>query len=100
MLAMVLHPEVQARAQAEIDAVVGRDRMPSFADRDALPYIRAVVRESLRWRMVGPLGVPRTTVQDDVYEGRHIAAGTMVMASIWSAPARCWCERRLTQGGR
>ena len=84
MLAMVLHPEVQARAQAEIDAVVGRDRMPSFADRDALPYIRAVVRESLRWRMVGPLGVPRTTVQDDVYEGYFIPKGSVVLENIWA----------------
>lgn len=56
LLAMVLYPEVLARAQEEIDAVVGRDRMPSFEDQASLPYIDAVVREVLRWRVGVPLG--------------------------------------------
>ena len=56
MLAMVLYPDVMKRAQAEIDAVVGRDRMPTFADEPHLPYVRAMVKEVLRWRPVGPLG--------------------------------------------
>lgn len=47
MLAMVTHPETQKRAQAELDAVVGRDRLPTFADYDSLPYIRAMVSSDL-----------------------------------------------------
>lgn len=43
MLAMVVYPETQKRAQAELDAVVGRDRIPTFADYENLPYIRAMV---------------------------------------------------------
>lgn len=57
MLAMTLYPDVMRKAQAELDAVVGRDRMPTYADRPHLPYIRAIVKEVLRWRPVGPLGV-------------------------------------------
>lgn len=56
MLAMCLYPDVLRRAQAEIDAVVGRDRMPTFADRPHLPYIRALVKEVQRWRPVAPVG--------------------------------------------
>ena len=56
MLAMVLYPDVMKRAQAEIDSVVGRDRMPTYADEPHLPYVRAMVKEVLRWRPVGPLG--------------------------------------------
>ena len=52
---MVLHPHVQARAQADVDGIVGRDRLPTFDDCDALPYVQAVVREVLRWRPVLPL---------------------------------------------
>lgn len=63
MLAMVHFPEVQRKAQAEIDAVVGRDRLPTFADRDNLPYIVACVRESLRWKTAAPLGVPHKSVE-------------------------------------
>ncbi|PSS37906.1 hypothetical protein PHLCEN_2v248 [Hermanssonia centrifuga] len=53
---MVLYPDVMRRAQAEIDAVVGRDRTPLFSDRDKLPYIEAIVKEVIRWRPVDPLG--------------------------------------------
>jgi cytochrome P450 len=53
---MILSPEVVQKAQAEIDAVVGRDRLPSFADRERLPYINAIVLEVVRWHSVTPTG--------------------------------------------
>ena len=55
-LAMALYPEVQKKAQAEIDAVVGPNRLPDFHDRPSLPYINAIVKESSRWNLVLPLG--------------------------------------------
>ena len=55
---MTLYPEVQKKAQLEIDAVVGPTRLPDFHDRPLLPYIDAVVKESLRWNLVAPLGKP------------------------------------------
>jgi cytochrome P450 len=54
--AMALHPEAQTKAQAEIDAVVGRDRLPDFNDRDNLPYVDALLRETLRWQVITPFG--------------------------------------------
>ena len=53
---MALYPEAQKKAQAEIDAVVGPNRLP---DRPSLPYINAVVKETTRWNLVIPLGRPR-----------------------------------------
>lgn len=55
-LCMTLHPEVQTKAQAEIEAVVGTDRLPTFDNRDSLPYIQAIYLEVLRWNNVAPLG--------------------------------------------
>ena len=55
-LALVLFPEVGKRAQAALDAVVGRDRLPTFDDRPRLPYIEAICRELMRWQMVTPMG--------------------------------------------
>ena len=55
-LAMSLYPEVQVQAQREIDQVVGKDRLPSYKDRNSLPYINALVKEVLRWNPVTPLG--------------------------------------------
>ena len=56
LLAMIAFPDVQKKCQEELDRVIGRSRMPTLADRDNLPYIRATVREALRWRPVAPLG--------------------------------------------
>jgi cytochrome P450 len=55
-LAMNLFPEVQRKAQTEIDAVVGLERLPTLEDRPRLPYINALVKEVLRWNTVAPLG--------------------------------------------
>jgi cytochrome P450 len=54
---MVLHPEIQTRAQQQLDHFVGQDRLPTFKDFENLPYIRAIVKEILRWRGVTPLGM-------------------------------------------
>lgn len=63
ILALVLHPEVMKRAQAQLDAVVGRDRLPSLNDQAQLPYIEAIVKESMRWRTTAPMGLPRRATQ-------------------------------------
>lgn len=55
-LAMILHPAVVEKAQRELDAVVGTDRLPDFTDRPRLPYVNAIISEVLRWQPVTPLG--------------------------------------------
>lgn len=84
LLAMILHPEVLRKAQAELDAVVGPARLPTFADRPALPYLDAVMSEVLRWGVPVPLGLPHRLMEDDVYRGTHLRAGTLVFANIWN----------------
>lgn len=56
ILAVVRNPVYQRRAQEELDRVVGPDRLPDFADREALPYIEAIIRETYRKYPIGPLG--------------------------------------------
>ncbi|KAK7049409.1 hypothetical protein VNI00_006010 [Paramarasmius palmivorus] len=68
-LAMTLHPEVQAKAQEEIESVIGQGRLPTFEDRVNLPYVEAIYRESHRWSPVLPMGLPHCTVADDVVNG-------------------------------
>ena len=55
-LAMMCYPEVQRKAQGEIDRVVGAARLPNSNDLDQLPYVQALTWEILRWRVVTPLG--------------------------------------------
>ena len=56
MLAMTLYPEVQAEAHAELDRVMGSERLPDFEDRPNLPYLECVVQESYRWHTAVPIG--------------------------------------------
>jgi cytochrome P450 len=53
---MALFPDVQRKAQEEIDRVVGSDRLPTFADRELLPYVDALSKELMRWHVVAPIG--------------------------------------------
>jgi cytochrome P450 len=76
-MAMALHPSLQKRVQDEIDRVVGTDRLPTYEDRPSLPMVEAVVRETLRWRPVLPLGVPHTTIKEDIYKGYYIPKGKL-----------------------
>ncbi|KAG2117032.1 cytochrome P450 [Suillus discolor] len=82
-LAMTLFPDVQKKAQAEIDAVVGPDRFPTFADRDSLPYTDALVKEILRWHVVAPTGFPHRVTEDDIHDGYYIPKGSIVLPNIW-----------------
>ncbi|KAF9025565.1 cytochrome P450 [Hymenopellis radicata] len=82
VFAMVAHPEIQRKAQEEIDRVVGRERLPQLSDRPSLPYIEAILRETLRWQPVAPVGVPHVSTEDDIYRGMLIPKGTMVIANI------------------
>ena len=82
-LAMTLHPAIQRRAQAELDAVVGPDRLPTMADRPRLPYVNALALEVLRSHVVAPTGVPHRVMEDDVYEGYFIPKGSLVLANLW-----------------
>ncbi|KAJ7611372.1 cytochrome P450 [Mycena polygramma] len=84
MLAMVLFPDVQRKIQEELDAVVGRSRLPNFADRARLPYLQATVREALRWHPVDPVGLPHQSLEDDWYEGYFIPKGTICIANVWA----------------
>ena len=80
---MLLFPAAQKAAQAELDEVVGHDRLPEFTDADNLPYIMAALKESLRWRPIAPTGVPHAVIEDDVYEGYSIPKGTTISGIIW-----------------
>lgn len=103
---MTIYPEVQQKAQAEIDAVVGSSRLPSSQDRDSLPYINALMKELLRWHVAGPMGeysqrlqiysyifihsailfsvgIPHRSSEDAVYNGHFIPKGAILLSNLW-----------------
>lgn len=91
---MVLYPDVQRRAQAEIDNVIGNSRLPSFEDRDTLAYVNALVLECLRWNPAVPLGQPHMSSRDNVYNGMMIPKNSTMVVNAWYFPSiHCYIVR-------
>ncbi|KAJ3850502.1 cytochrome P450 [Lentinula lateritia] len=83
-LLMAMFPEVQRKAQAELESVIGKDRLPSFEDRDRLTYVEAVCKEVMRYHAVVPNGLPHCTAADDIHDGMFIPKGAIIFANIWN----------------
>ncbi|KAM0328710.1 hypothetical protein ACHAQA_005123 [Verticillium albo-atrum] len=83
LLAMVLEPDVLKKAQDEVDRVVGRDRLPHWDDESSLPYVRAMIKEVLRWRPVNKYGMYHASTEDDWYDGYFIPKNSTVVLNWW-----------------
>lgn len=81
--AMAEFPEVQRKAQREIESVVGTDRLPMLSDRASLPYVDALAQEVHRWYTVLPLGFPHVSTSDMVYDGYDIPKGAVIIVNVW-----------------
>ena len=57
VLAMVLYPNAQEKAQEELERVLGKENLPTLNDKENLPYVNAIIKECLRWQIVLPLGL-------------------------------------------
>ncbi|KAL0563214.1 cytochrome p450, partial [Marasmius crinis-equi] len=105
---MVLHQDAQKKAQAEIDRVVGHERLPGLSDRESLPYVEALYKEVLRYRPVTPLGIPHAATEDFLYNQHCLPEKAVVIANVWamsrdervySTPEEFLPERFLTADG-
>lgn len=103
---MILHPDVRRKAQAKLDGLTNGDRLPSFTDKEQLPYLDALVTEVFRWHTLAPLGttsissiaaeeliteegVVHQSSEDDVYEGYFILKGSVIFPNIWQVFSCC-----------
>jgi len=83
ILATLIWPDVQKKVQAEIDRVVGPNRLPTIEDYEHMPYVRSCIKESIRWMPVVILGVPHAALQEDNYRGWRIPAGATIINNVW-----------------
>ncbi|KAK7466159.1 hypothetical protein VKT23_004882 [Stygiomarasmius scandens] len=106
-LAMSLYPDVQIRAQKELDVVLGPGKLPTYDDRSSLPYVEAVFREVMRWHPVIPMGIPHVTSEEIYHDKYYIPKGTIIFPNIWAmthdpntmeSPDKFIPERHLRKG--
>lgn len=81
---MAIHPEIQQRAQTEIDEAVGTQQLPGINDRQNLPYVEALIKETLRWHPVAPTGIPHLMTANGTCAGCDIPKGANVIANLWA----------------
>ncbi|KAK0492068.1 cytochrome P450 [Armillaria luteobubalina] len=83
ILALTAFPEVQRKAQEEMDRVLGDQRTPTLDDFASLPYIQAVIKETHRFRPVAPLAIPHAMITTEAYHGYTIPKGATVFVNTW-----------------
>ncbi|PCH38747.1 cytochrome P450 [Wolfiporia cocos MD-104 SS10] len=83
-LIMLLYPEVQRKAQAELDCVLEPGQLPKFSDRSRLRYLSALLLEVHRWNPVVPISIPHCVTEDNVFQGYLIPKGSSVIANTWA----------------
>ena len=106
---LLRRPDAMAATTAELDRVVGRGRWATESDLPALPYLHAVLKETMRLHHIAPLLVPRRAREDTVVGGYDIPAGARVLVNMWAvardpaswpdAPEGFRPERFLAGGG-
>jgi flavonoid 3'-monooxygenase len=82
---LIRHPALLRRAQDELDAVVGRDRLVSESDLPRLTFLNAyaAMKETLRLHPTTPLSVPRMAADECEVAGYHIPQGAQLLVNLW-----------------
>lgn len=80
---MLVYPDVQKKAQEEIDRVIGSESLPVSSDLARLPYLEAIMKETHRWHPIIPMGIPHASTEEDTYRGYRIPKGAMLLPNIW-----------------
>ncbi|KAJ1308479.1 hypothetical protein OPQ81_004183 [Rhizoctonia solani] len=83
LLALIGYPEVQRRAHEELDAMYNEETLPRWKDEQALPFVRAIIKETIRWRPPLPLTVAHRLEKDDHYGGYHLPKGSQLLSVAW-----------------
>ena len=84
MTALMKKPLVMKKLQEEIRRLAGKKDMIDKQDIEKLPYLRAVIKESMRLYPPAPLSIPRKTTEKCSVNGYEIEAGTMVYMNLWA----------------
>lgn len=106
MVELISHPDIMHKTRAEIDEIVGMDRVVEERDLPRLNYLKAVVKEIFRLHPVGAFLIPHVSLEDTQVQGYHIPKNTRVLINtyalgrnpkVWERPTEFWPERFLEE---
>ena len=83
MALLLNNPQTLEKLRAEIDAYVSQGSLLQEADFPKLPYLHAVINESMRMYPAGPLLFPHESSQDCTVGGFNVPSGTMILVNAW-----------------
>ncbi|XP_044472860.1 iridoid oxidase-like [Mangifera indica] len=94
MTELLRNPESMRKIKEELDRIVGRNRKVEETDINELPYLKAVVKETLRLHPPIPLLLPRNSMQETEFSGYHIPKDTQIFVNAWAIgrDPECWVE--------
>ncbi|XP_059634042.1 cytochrome P450 76T24-like [Cornus florida] len=86
MAELMKRPDAMAKARNELEEVIGRDghRLVQESDIPTLPYLQAVVKESLRLHPVAPLLIPHKAEADVEICGYTVPKNAQVLVNVWA----------------
>lgn len=84
ILYLMNHPNVQTKLHRELHDVIGKNRLPSLSDRSRLPYLEAVIHETLRLGSPTPLSIPHRAVTDTRLRGFTVPKDSSVIFNFWA----------------
>ena len=84
LLILANRQHIQERAYEELNAAVGADGLPGMEHQEDLPYLHAVILESMRYRTVAPLGLPHKAGEDVEIDGYVIPKDAQVLGNIYA----------------
>ncbi|XP_031489382.1 flavonoid 3'-monooxygenase-like [Nymphaea colorata] len=81
---LIRQPCIQKKVQAELDSVVGRDRLVKESDIPNLTYLQAIVKETFRLHPATPLSLPHIASESCQVAGYHIPKGARLLVNVWA----------------
>ncbi|KAL3357163.1 hypothetical protein AABB24_017714 [Solanum stoloniferum] len=89
---LLRHPQAMDKVKSEISKVIGPNRKFEESDIDNVPYMQAVIKESLLLHPPVPFLIPRETIQDTKFMGYDVPKGTQVLVNAWAIgrDPECW----------
>jgi cytochrome P450 len=108
ILYLITNPEIQKKAQKELDSVVGTSRLPSLADRPRMPYMEALIAETMRMSSIVPL-IFRSTTESVEFHGYTLPKNTLMFGNFhkfhhdkehWGDPENFRPERFIDEDGK